>query len=204
MDPYPKPLKNLVSQLKRLPGIGEKTASRLALYILGDKGDLAVSLAEALKEVKQHIRLCPVCFNITDKRLCAICQDTSRDTSIICVVEDPSDVLALEATHSFRGLYHVLHGLISPINGVGSDDIKLPELIDRIRKPSIKEVLIATNPSVEGESTSHYIHKMIIDAKLPVQVSRIAYGIPMGAELKYMDHVTLSSALRYRRDIKDL
>ncbi|MEA3221622.1 MAG: recombination mediator RecR [Thermodesulfobacteriota bacterium] len=204
MNPYPKPLRNLVSQLKRLPGIGEKTASRLALYILGDKGDLAVRLAEALKEVKQNIRLCPVCFNITDKKLCAICQDTSRDTSIICVVEDPSDVLALEATHSFKGLYHVLHGLISPINGVGSDDIKLPELIDRIRKPSVEEVLIATNPSVEGESTSHYIHKMISDAKLPVQVSRIAYGIPMGAELKYMDQVTLSSALRYRRDIKDL
>ncbi|MCD6570519.1 MAG: recombination protein RecR [Deltaproteobacteria bacterium] len=204
MDPYPKPLRELISQLKRLPGIGEKTASRLALYILGEKGGLAVGLADALKKVKQCIRLCPVCFNITDKKLCAICQNASRDVSIICVVEDPSDVLALEATHSYNGLYHVLHGLISPINGIGPDNIKLPELIERAKKPSIKEVLIATNPSVEGESTSHYIHKVIRDAKLPVTVSRIAYGIPMGAELKYMDQITLSSALRYRRNIKDL
>ena len=204
MDPYPKPLRDLIAQLKKLPGIGEKTASRLALYILGDKDNLAIHLSDALHRVKQHIKLCPSCFNLTDKEVCTVCLDTSRDISTICVVEYPSDVMAIESTHSYKGLYHVLHGLISPINGIGPNDIKFNELIERAKKPATKEILIATNPSVEGESTSHYIHKVINDAKLPVHITRIACGMPMGSEIKYMDQVTLSSALRYRRNIKEL
>jgi len=134
---------------------------------------------------------------------CSICQDPSRDPSIICVVEEPSDVLALESAHALKGLYHVLHGLISPINGIGPEDIKLPELIERLSKNSVSEVIVATNPSVEGEGTFHYITRLIEERKLPVRISRIASGIPMGGELKYMDQVTLASALRYRRSVKE-
>ncbi len=200
MDAYPKPLRDLINQLKRLPGIGEKTAARLALHILSDDGDLAVSLAHALQQVKRQIRLCPICFNLTDQQRCSICENHSRDQSIVCVVEDPSDVLALESAHEYKGVYHVLHGLISPINGIGPDDIKLPQLIARLRAGNIREVVVGTNPSVDGEGTSHYIHKIIRQSGLKVQVSRIASGIPMGGELKYMDQVTLASALRYRRN----
>jgi recombination protein RecR len=204
MDPYPKPLRDLISQLKRLPGIGEKTATRLALFILADRKNLSGELSSCLRRVAEQIHLCPLCFNLTDSRTCAICQNPDRDQSIICVVEEPSDVLALESAHIYKGLYHVLHGLISPLSGIGPDDIKLAELIDRIRKSSASEVIVATNPSVEGESTFHYVTKMIQDAGLNVTVSRIASGIPMGGELKYMDQVTLASALRYRRSLKDI
>ena len=202
MDPYPRPLRDLISQLKLLPGIGEKTATRLALFILADKGKLATTLSAALVQVSQQIRLCPACFNITDRPRCAICQDPARDHLCLCVVEDPSDVLALESTHEYRGLYHVLHGLISPINGIAPEDIRIPELLHRLKTSPVKEVIVATNPSVEGEGTSHYIHKIIHDAGLTVKVSRIASGIPMGGELKYMDQVTLASSLRYRRNLK--
>ncbi len=203
MDPYPKPLRDLISQLKRLPGVGEKTATRLALFILADRENLAEGLARSLQNVHENIRLCSVCFNLTDKPRCSICQDPLRDASLICVVEEPSDVLALEAAHTYKGLYHVLHGLISPMGGVGPDDIKLPELLERLKRSHVGEVIVATNPSVEGEGTFHYIEKIIEDNKLEVRVSRIASGIPMGGELKYMDQVTLASALRYRRIVKD-
>ncbi len=203
MDPYPKPLRDLISQLKRLPGVGEKTATRLALFILGDRDNLAGDLSRSLATVRDSIRLCSVCFNIADKPTCSICQDPSRDPSIICVVEEPSDVLALESAHAYKGLYHVLHGLISPINGIGPGDIKLPELIERLSKNSVSEVIVATNPSVEGEGTFHYVTRIIEERKIPVRVSRIASGIPMGGELKYMDQVTLASALRYRRNVKE-
>ncbi|MBN1635820.1 MAG: recombination protein RecR [Deltaproteobacteria bacterium] len=203
MDPYPKPLRELITQLKRLPGIGEKTAARLALYILGDKSELASAMAQALMQVKEQIRLCPVCHNLTDRPRCAICLDPSRDACTICVVEDPSDVLALESSHEYKGLYHVLHGLISPINGIGPEDIKLPELLERVKNTSVKEIVIATNPSVEGEGTAHYILRLITQIRPGVHISRIAAGIPMGGELKYMDQVTLASALRYRRGLKD-
>lgn len=203
MDPYPKPLRELISQLKRLPGVGEKTATRLALFVLGDRDNLAGDLSRSLATVRDSIRLCSVCFNIADKPTCSICQDPSRDPSIICVVEEPSDVLALESAHAYKGLYHVLHGLISPINGIGPGDIKLPELIERLSKNSVSEVIVATNPSVEGEGTFHYITRIIEERKIPVRVSRIASGIPMGGELKYMDQVTLASALRYRRNVKE-
>jgi recombination protein RecR len=203
MDPYPKPLKDLISQLKRLPGVGEKTATRFALFILGDRDNLAGDLARSLSTVKESIRLCSVCFNLADQPKCAICSDPARDPSIIAVVEEPSDVLALESAHAFKGLYHVLHGLISPINGIGPEDIRLSELLERLSRKEVSEVIVATNPSVEGEGTFHYIARLIEDAKLPVRVSRIASGIPMGGELKYMDQVTLASALRYRRNVKD-
>ncbi|MGC9324736.1 MAG: recombination mediator RecR [Desulfomonilia bacterium] len=204
MDPYPKPLRDLISQLKRLPGIGEKTATRLALFILADRDDLSEALASSLKNVHENIRLCPVCFNLTDRARCAICQNPSRDASMICVVEEPSDVLALESAHTYRGVYHVLHGLISPLSGIGPEDIKIPELIERLRNSPATEVIVATNPSVEGEGTFHYIVKLVQDAGIDIRISRIASGIPMGGELKYMDQVTLSSALRYRRGVKDL
>lgn len=203
MDPYPKPLRDLISQLKRLPGVGEKTATRLALFILGDRDNLAGDLSRSLATVRDSIRLCSVCFNLADMPKCSICRDPSRDTSIICVVEEPSDVLALESAHAYKGLYHVLHGLISPINGIGPGDIKLPELIERISKNAVSEIIVATNPSVEGEGTFHYITRLIEERNFPVRVSRIASGIPMGGELKYMDQVTLASALRYRRSVKD-
>ena len=204
MDPYPKPLRDLITQLKRLPGIGEKTATRLALFILADRDNLSGALAACLEKVSEQIHLCPLCFNLTDSSKCSICRNTDRDLSIICVVEEPSDVLAIESANVYKGLYHVLHGLISPLSGIGPDDIKLPELIERIRKSPVSEVIVATNPSVEGESTFHYVTKMIQDAHLTVNVSRIASGIPMGGELKYMDQVTLASAMRYRRNFKDI
>jgi recombination protein RecR len=204
MDPYPKPLRDLITQLRRLPGIGEKTATRLALFILADRKNLSSELASCLKKVSEQIRLCPVCYNLTDSSTCAVCRNPERDQSVICVVEEPSDVLALESAHVYKGLYHILHGLISPLSGIGPEDIKLTELIDRIRKTQTQEVIVATNPSVEGESTFHYIAKMIQDARLNVSVSRIASGIPMGGELKYMDQVTIASALRYRRNLKDI
>lgn len=204
MDPYPKPLRDLISQLKRLPGIGEKTATRLALFILADRANLSGELSSCLKRVSEQIHLCPVCFNLTDSQRCAICRNPERDPSLVCVVEEPSDVLALESAHVYRGLYHVLHGLISPLSGIGPEDIKLSELIERIRTSQVSEVIVATNPSVEGESTFHYVAKMLQDAHLSVNVSRIASGIPMGGELKYMDQVTIASALRYRRNLKDI
>ncbi|HNY66681.1 MAG TPA: recombination mediator RecR [Deltaproteobacteria bacterium] len=203
MDPYPKPLRELISQLRRLPGVGEKTATRLALFILGDRDNLAGDLSRSLATVKDSIRLCSVCYNLADMPKCSICQDPTRDPSLICVVEEPSDVLALESAHAYKGLYHVLHGLISPINGIGPEDIRLPELIDRLGRGQVSEVIVATNPSVEGEGTFHYIARLIEDARFPVKVSRIASGVPMGGELKYMDQVTLASALRYRRNVKD-
>lgn len=203
MDPYPKPLRDLIAQLKRLPGVGEKTATRLALFILADRQNLAENLSRSLQNVHENIQLCSVCFNLADKPKCSICQDPSRDSSLICVVEEPSDVLALESAHTYKGVYHVLHGLISPLGGVGPEDIRVPELIDRLRHSQISEVIVATNPSVEGEGTFHYIEKLIIDGKFDTRVSRIASGIPMGGELKYMDQVTLASALRYRRLTKD-
>jgi recombination protein RecR len=203
MDPYPKPLRELISQLKRLPGVGEKTATRLALFILADRDNLAGDLSRSLATVKETIRLCSMCFNLADTPRCAICSDPSRDPSMVAVVEEPSDVLALESAHAYKGLYHVLHGLISPMGGIGPEDIRLAELMDRLSRREITEVIVATNPSVEGEGTFHYITRLIEDARLPVKVSRIASGVPMGGELKYMDQVTLASALRYRRNARE-
>jgi recombination protein RecR len=197
MDPYPKPLRNLIRELKRLPGIGEKSATRLALYILGDKKMLREGLAAALEDIRQ-IQLCPICFNLTDNERCPFCANPSRDASLICVVEEPGDILSLETSGEFRGTYHVLHGLISPMNGVRPADIRLNELIERLT-PDIKEVVTALSPSVEGDVTAQYISRQIALSGLSVNVTRLASGIPMGGELRYMDQVTIASAIRYRR-----
>jgi recombination protein RecR len=203
MDPYPRPLRDLISAFRRLPGIGEKTATRLALAVLADKGDLCRALAAALVAVKDEIRLCPECFNLTDGELCPVCSDPGRDRAQICVVEEPSDVLALESSHAYKGLYHVLHGLVSPLSGIGPEDIRIPELMERLRRSGVRELIVATNPSVDGEGTFHHICGLVTRASLGVEVSRIASGIPMGGELKYMDQVTIASALRYRRSQGD-
>jgi len=197
MDPYPKPLRNLIRELKRLPGIGEKSAARLALYILGDKKGLRQGIADALDDIKQ-IQLCPVCFNLTDKEMCAFCINPSRDSSVICIVEEPGDILALEASGEYKGLYHVLHGLISPMNGIGPDDIRINELLERLSS-CVKEVVTALSPSVEGDVTAQYISKKVASSDNGISVTRLASGIPMGGELKYLDQVTIASAIRYRR-----
>jgi recombination protein RecR len=197
MDPYPKPLRNLIRELKRLPGVGEKSAARLALYILGDKKGLRQGIADALDDIKQ-IQLCPVCFNLTDKEKCAFCTNPSRDSSVICIVEEPGDILALEASGEYKGLYHVLHGLISPMNGMGPDDIRINELLERVSS-GIKEIVTALSPSVEGDVTAQYICKKVISSNSSISVTRLASGIPMGGELKYLDQVTIASAIRYRR-----
>ena len=197
MDPYPKPLRNLIRELKRLPGIGEKSATRLALYILGDKKMLREGLAAALEDIRQ-IQLCPICFNLTDNERCPFCANPSRDTSLICVVEEPGDILSLETSGEFRGTYHVLHGLISPMNGVGPEDIHINELVVRLT-PEIKEVVTALSPSVEGDVTAQYISRQITSSGRNINVTRLASGIPMGGELRYMDQVTIASAIRYRR-----
>ncbi|HOJ15496.1 MAG TPA: recombination mediator RecR, partial [Deltaproteobacteria bacterium] len=186
---------------RRLPGIGEKTATRLALAILADKGDLSRCLVQALEAVRREIRLCPECFNLTDGDLCAVCADVSRDRSLICVVEEPSDVLSIESSNVYKGLYHVLHGLVSPLSGIGPNDIRLPELMERLKKyqDQVRELIVATNPSVDGEGTFHHICSLVERSGVAVVVSRIASGIPMGGELKYMDQVTIASALTYRR-----
>lgn len=197
MDPYPKPLRNLIRELKRLPGIGEKSATRLALYILGDKKMLREGLAAALEDIRQ-IQLCPICFNLTDDERCPFCTNPSRDASVICIVEEPGDILSLETSGEFHGTYHVLHGLISPMNGVGPEDIRIKELISRL-SPVIKEVVTALSPSVEGDITAQYICRQIEASRSGINITRLASGIPMGGELKYMDQVTIASALRYRR-----
>ncbi|HPC48130.1 MAG TPA: recombination mediator RecR [Deltaproteobacteria bacterium] len=189
--------------LKRLPGVGEKTATRLALAVLADRGDLVRTLLKALDAVSGQIRLCPECYNITDRERCAVCSDPSRDRSQVCVVEEPSDVLAIESAGVYRGLYHVLHGLVSPLAGVGPRDVRIPELMERLRRGGVCELIVATNPSVDGEGTFHHIGDLVAREKLGVTVSRIASGIPMGAELKYMDQVTIASALRYRRNVTE-
>lgn len=201
MDPYPKPLRALIKELRRLPGVGEKSATRLALYILADRRGLKDGLIAALEEVRK-VALCPSCFNLTDQATCAICANPQRDASILCVVEEPSDILALESAGEYKGLYHVLHGLVSPINGIGPDDIKLKELAMRLKDP-VKEVLIALSPSVEGDVTAQYINKLVCETGQNVCLSRLASGIPMGGELKYMDQVTIASAIRYRRTLKE-
>lgn len=193
------PISRLIHELSKLPGIGEKTATRLAYYILRAPADYAKSFASALLEVKEKVRLCSVCANLSDKDPCLMCKDPRRDRSTICVVEDPSDLAAIEKTGSYRGQYHVLHGVMSPLDGVGPDDLKIKELLARLGGGNVKEVIIATNPSVEGEATALYLTKMI--RPLGVKLSRIASGVPIGGDLEYVDQVTISRAIEARREI---
>lgn len=199
MTGYAPPIRRLIKELSRFPGIGEKTATRLAVFILSAPEEEAIRLAESIIEVKQKIRLCSICFNLTDRELCEICRDTTRDKEIICVVSDPDSLVAIEESGSFRGTYHVLHGLLSPIDGIGPDSLRLQELLDRISKNDVGEVILATNPSVRGESTALLIAKLLKDKD--VKITRIALGIPVGGDLKYTDKMTMAKAIEFRRGV---
>jgi recombination protein RecR len=199
MDYYALPIANLIEQLSKLPGIGKKTAQRLAFYILEMDNVEAEKLAYSIKEAKEKIHYCKVCCNLTDEEICSICSDSKRDRSIICVVEGAKDVVAMEKTREYKGLYHVLHGVISPMENVGPNDIKIKELLDRLKDGNVEEVIIATNPTVEGEATALYIAKLL--KPLGLKITRIAYGIPVGGDLEYYDEVTLSKAMENRREL---
>jgi recombination protein RecR len=196
---YAKPIDHLIEALTKLPGIGKKTASRLAFHILRSNPSEAQELARAILDVKEKIHLCSTCYNLTDEDPCRICQDEHRSTEILCVVEGPNDLIAIENTGVFNGRYHVLHGTIAPLEGVGPDDLKIKELMERLKREKIAEVILATNPTVEGGATALYLTDLI--KHLNIKVTRIAYGIPMGSEIEYSDGITLSKALEGRREI---
>ena len=191
-----EPIARMVNQLSKLPGIGQKTAQRLAYYIVGMPEEQVRELAVAIFNGKKQVHFCPVCGNFTDTDPCAICSDPSRRRDIICVVRDPRDVNAMERMRDYNGLYHVLHGVISPMNGVGPDDIRIRELMSRLASGEVKEVVLATNPDVEGEATAAYISRLI--KPLGVRVTRIAHGLPVGGDLEYTDEVTLAKAMEGR------
>lgn len=197
--PLAKPIDHLIEALTKFPGIGKKTASRLAFHLLKSSLSDAQELARAILEVKEKIHLCSVCFNLTDENPCWVCRDEHRNREVLCIVEGPNDLLAIENTVEFKGRYHVLHGTLSPLDGVGPEDIKVRELMERLQKERISEVILATNPTVEGGATSLYLTELI--KPLGVKVTRIAYGIPMGGEIEYADAMTLSKALEGRREI---
>lgn len=199
MQSAPKPVRRLIEELNRLPGVGPKTASRLTFYLLRSPREQVQALAEAIGELQEKVVTCSVCFNIAETSPCPICNDRERDRSLICVVEEPLDVLAIERTREYNGLYHVLHGAISPVEGIGPEDLKIAELIQRLRNASVQEVILATNPNLEGESTAMYIFRQL--APLDARVTRLAHGLPMGGDLEYADEVTLTRALEGRREM---
>lgn len=192
------PLARLTEHFERIPGIGRKSAQRMAFYVLELPESQAKDFADAITEVKKKVRCCSVCQNLTDSDVCPICADTQRDHSTICVVEDAQDVMAFERTHEFNGVYHVLHGVISPLDGIGPEQLRIRELMSRLSDTNIKEVIMATNPTVDGEATASYIARCI--KPLGIKVTRLAYGIPVGGSLEYADDVTLSRALEGRSD----
>lgn len=195
----PEPLNRLIEALSNLPGIGEKTATRLAFHILRERPQYAQALVEAIRATKETVRLCTLCMSFTADDVCAICASPERDKGIICVIEDPLDMLAIERSGEYKGTYHVLHGVISPIDGIGPEDLKFTELISRIEKSDVREVIVATNPSVEGEATALYIARLIKPAG--ITVTRIAHGIPVGGNIEYIDELTLGKALRDRKQM---
>ena len=195
--PSAAPVARLVDEFHRLPGIGPKTAQRLAYHLIRMPEEQARSLAEAVLSVKERIVLCSRCYNITETDPCSICSDPARDQASVCIVEEPLDVLALERTDSYKGLYHVLHGVISPMNGIGPDDLKIQPLLGRLRAGQVQEVILATNPNLEGEATAMYVHRLI--SPLGVKVTRPARGLPVGGDLEYADEVTLSRAIEGRQ-----
>lgn len=196
---YPEPISRLVEQFMKLPGIGPKTATRLAFQVLSMSESDVTQFATALVDVKKKLTECAVCCNITETSPCSICTDTSRDDTALCVVQDAKDVVAMEKTHEFHGRYHVLHGAISPMEGIGPNDIRIKELLTRIGTSEISEVIVATNPNVEGEATAMYISRLL--KPFSVSVTRIAHGLPVGGDLEYADEVTLAKALEGRRQI---
>ena len=199
MQFFPAALDNLADQFARLPGIGSKTAQRLAFHVLSLPLEDAQDFAEAILEAKRTVKACPCCQNLTDRELCPICDDDTRDHSLICVVAEPKDVIAMERSREFRGVYHVLHGVISPLNHVTQDDIRIKELLARVAQGDVREIIMATNPDTEGEATAMYISRLL--RPMEVRVTRLAYGIPVGSQLEYADEVTLSRALEGRREI---
>lgn len=206
MSLYPAPLDRLVQELSKLPGIGEKTAARLAFHMLKAKRDEILRLAESIGKFRQEMGLCQGCFGFSevngqneDGTLCDVCRNPERERDKICVVEEPSDLIAVEKSHEFRGLYHVLHGTISPLDGIGPDALRIKELLERLRNGGVREVIVATNPTMQGEATALYLSKVI--KPMGVSVTRIARGLPMGGDLEYTDAVTLGKALEGRREI---
>lgn len=196
----PASVTRLIDEFSRLPGIGPKTAARLTYYLLRSPDELALSLAEALRHLKELTRYCSICYNITEQDPCAICADEQRDSSLICVVEEPLDVIAIERTGRYQGLYHVLHGAINPMEGIGPDQLRIKELLARIEKGPVREVILATNVSLEGDATAMYIRQRLHGR---VRLTRLARGLPVGGDLEYADSVTLSDALEGRREIKE-
>jgi recombination protein RecR len=194
----PKSVENVIAELEKLPGIGPKSAQRLTYHLLNAPKEYSASLAAAVAELKEKTIICNTCFNIAEEDPCNICASKGRDRSQIMVVEDPLDVLALEKSHSFRGLYHVLHGTIAPLDNIGPDEIRIRELLPRLKNDEVKEIILATNPSVEGESTAMYIQKLL--TPLGVSITRIARGLPVGGDLEYADEVTLTRAVEGRRE----
>ena len=199
MNYYAKPLNKLINELSRLPGIGGKTAQRLALHILSVDDREAFALADAIREAKEKMTFCSICGNLTDRDPCSICEDAGRDPSTICVVESPKDVIAMEKIREYRGYYHVLHGVISPMDDKGPEDINLKSLITRLQDTRVKELISATNPTIEGEATAVYIARLVKPSG--IRVSRIAHGIPVGGDLEYADEVTLLKAIEGRREL---
>ncbi len=197
LPPAAEPINRLIQEFNKLPGIGAKSAQRLAYYLLRTSPEQAKLLAEAILSVKQEITLCSICCNVTDTNPCAICSNPERDHSHVCIVEQPQDILAIEHTHAYKGLYHVLHGAISPTEGVGVSDIHIQELLDRLKNGQISEVVLATNTNLEGEQTAMYLNRLI--APLGIKVTRIARGLPFGSELEYADDVTLTRAFEGRQ-----
>lgn len=199
MRPFPAALERLSEQFARLPGIGGKTAQRLAFHILELPMEEAEEFAGAIREARAKVHPCPMCQNLTDQALCAICGDPERDHSVICVVAEPRDVAALERAREYQGVYHVLHGVISPLNHMGPDDIRIKELLARVAEGGVREVIMATNPDTEGEATAMYLSRLL--RPLEIRVTRLAYGIPVGSQLEYADEITLLRALEGRQEI---
>ena len=199
MQLLPAALERLTEQFGRLPGIGGKTAQRLAFHVLSLSQEDAETFAQAILDAKRSVKTCPVCQNLTDQDLCPLCADERRDHSVICVVAEPKDVIAMERAREYNGVYHVLHGVISPLNHMGPDDIRVRELLSRVAQGGVQEVIMATNPDTEGEATAMYISRLL--RALGVKVTRLAYGIPVGSQLEYADEVTLTRALEGRKEI---
>ena len=196
---FPAAMERLTEQFARLPGIGGKTAQRLAFHVLSLPLEDAEAFSEAILEAKRTVHTCTVCQNLTDRDICSVCEDHERDHGLICVVAEPKDVVAMERAREFQGVYHVLHGVISPLNHVGPDDLKIRELLDRVAQGGVREIIMATNPDTEGETTAMYLGRLL--RPLEVKVTRLAYGIPVGSQLEYADEVTLLRALEGRREL---
>ena len=199
MQYFPAALQELADQFGKLPGIGGKTAQRLAFYVLSLPASEAQAFADAILEAKRTVHTCPVCQNLTDREICPICDDELRDHSVICVVAEPKDVIAMERSREFKGTYHVLHGVISPLNHITQDDIRIKELLQRVSSGEVKVIIMATNPDTEGEATAMYISRIL--RPMEIKVTRLAYGVPVGSQLEYADEVTLSRALEGRQEM---